>query len=228
MWNSERDLQLWEEIAQEAHSRHSRKSGLYVGLLTDVERHAHQLIADKARGSKRVLEIGIGGGEHLVFRHSDTGTERYVGLDLSPVYAEICERKFGVKVVVADAGRMPFEDAAFDCVIAVAILEHVENLATVLAEIERVLEPGGRFLAAIPTNGSLAVGAFKAVMTYPTMRRRGIRRPDLVWHHLNVNCFKRVRSLLLQRFPATAQVAVPFRWLPWRLSPLWALLATKK
>lgn len=227
MWDHRRDLRIWEEIAQEAHSRHSRQPGLYVGLLTDVERYAHRLVAEKARGAKRVLEIGVGGGEHLVYRDPEAGSERYVGLDLSPAYAEICRKKFGIEVACADAAEMPFEDGSFDCVIAVSILEHVGDLENVLAEVERVLEPGGRFLAVVPTNGSLAVGGFKALMTYPTMRRRGIRRPDLVWNHLNVNGFKRVQSLLLQHFPAAEQVASPVSWLPWWLSPMWVFLAVK-
>ncbi|MBN9035734.1 MAG: class I SAM-dependent methyltransferase [Rhizobiales bacterium] len=227
MWDAVRDLEIWETIAQEAHARHSRQTGTYVRLLTNVEDYAHRLIADSARGTRRVLEIGIGGGEHLVYRHPDTGTERYVGLDLSPEYAEICRQKFGVEVVCADAADMPFENASFDCVLANSILEHVEQLDRVLDEVERVLAPGGRFLVIVPTNGSLAVGTFKTLMTYPTMRRRGIKRPDLVWNHLNVNNFKRVQSQVLRRFPTARQVAVPVRLLPWQLSPLWAFLCEK-
>lgn len=228
MWDAARDLSTWETIAEEAHARHSRETGTYVRLLTNVEHYAHRLIADNARGSKRVLEIGVGGGEHLVYRHPDTGTERYVGLDLSPEYAEICRQKFGIQVEVANAASMPFPDAAFDCVLAISILEHVEQLEQVLSEVERVLEPGGQFLVIIPTNGSLAVGAFKALVTYPTMRRRGISRPDLIWNHLNVNNFKRVQSQILRRFPDARQIAVPMALMPWQLSPLWAFLCRNR
>lgn len=226
-WDARHDFAVWEQIAQEAHARHSRKAGAYVQSQTIVEDYAHKLIADTARGSKRVLEIGIGGGEHLVYRQPDAGTERYVGLDLSPEYAEICRQKFGIEVVVADAADMPFEDASFDCVLAISILEHVTALPDVLAEVDRVLAPGGKFLVVVPTNGSLAIGLFKTIMTHPTMRRRGIKRPDLVWNHLNVNNFKRVQSLILQRYPGAQQVAVPAKLLPWHLSPLWAFLCRK-
>lgn len=228
MWDSGRDLAIWETIAQEAHSRHSRqRNSTYVKLLSGVEAHGHRFIAGKAAGARRVLEIGVGGGEHLVYRDPSAGTERYVGLDISPAYAEICRKKFGIEVVIADAAKLPFDDNSFDCVIAVAILEHVQDLEAVLSEVERVLEPGGRFLALIPTNGGFAVGAFKAIVTYPTMRLRGIRRPDLIWNHLNVNNFKRVQSLLMQRFPALTQSAVPLRFLPWWMSPLWAFVCSR-
>lgn len=227
MWDHASDFAAWEKIAQEVHARHSRRGDFYTRSLTGIEHYAHKLVADKASGSRRVLEIGIGGGEHLVYRSPTTGMERYVGLDLSPTYAKICRDKFGVEVICADAADMPFADNAFDCVIAMAILEHVQDLERVLAEVERILEPGGRFLALIPTNGSLPVAAFKALVTYPTMRRRGIARPDLVWNDLNVNSFKRVESLVLQRFDHVEQISVPMRLLPWWLSPLWTFACWK-
>lgn len=222
MWNAARDMKLWESIAVEAHSRHSIKSNTYIKLLTNVEGKAHRLVADRARGAARVLEIGVGGGEHLVYRHPETGSERYTGLDLSPEYAEICRQKFGIEVICGDAADMPFEDDAFDCIVAMSILEHVERLNDTLASVKRVLAPGGSFHVVIPANGGLAVNAFKLVMTYPTMRRRGISRPDLVWHTLNVNSFKRVRSLLRLNFGTVRETSVPFGIAPWWLSPLWA------
>lgn len=223
MWNSKRDLEIWETIAQEAHSRHSNAGGYYVRSLSAVENIGHKLIAAKAANARRILEVGIGGGEHLVFRNPSAGNEHYIGVDLSFEYAKICKEAFGIPVIRADASMLPFGPAQFDCVVAIAILEHVQSLERTLTELERVLEPGGRLLVIIPTNGSLAVNLFKMVMTYPALRRRGIARPDLVWHHLNVNCFKRVQGELIQRFDIVEQVAVPVSLLPWWLSPLWVL-----
>lgn len=228
MWDSERDLAIWETIAQEAHSRHSATSSYYVRSLSVVENIGHKLIAARAAKARRVLEVGVGGGEHLVFRQPSAGNESYLGLDLSLEYARICKRVFEIPVVCADAALLPFAEAQFDCVIAIAILEHVQSLSRTLAEFDRVLESDGRLLVIIPTNGSLAVNLFKMVITYPTMRRRGIARPDLVWHHLNVNCFKRVQSELMQRFSVVEQTAVPLSLLPWWLSPLWALDCRKR
>ena len=52
---------------------------------------------------------------------------------------------------VADAQTLPFDDAAFDAVIANHMLYHVPDLPRALSEVRRVLEPGGRLFAA--TNG---------------------------------------------------------------------------
>lgn len=117
---------------------------------------------------------------------------------------------------------MPFEDGAFDCIVAMSILEHIERLNDTLAAVRRVLASNGSFHVVVPANGGIAVNAFKMIMTYPTMRRRNITRPDLVWHTLNVNSFKRVRALLHLHFGTVRETAVPFGFAPWWMSPLWA------
>jgi ubiquinone/menaquinone biosynthesis C-methylase UbiE len=55
------------------------------------------------------------------------------------------------RFVAADAQALPFADAAFDAVIANHMLYHVPDRARALAEIHRILRPGGAFVAA--TNG---------------------------------------------------------------------------
>jgi SAM-dependent methyltransferase len=52
--------------------------------------------------------------------------------------------------VICDGAALPFEDAAFDCVIAMAVLEHVLVPETVVAEFHRVLKPGGVVVADTP------------------------------------------------------------------------------
>jgi ubiquinone/menaquinone biosynthesis C-methylase UbiE len=52
-----------------------------------------------------------------------------------------------------DTHRLPFADESFDCVIAAEILEHVEDDEQVLAEIYRVLKPGGELALSVPRFG---------------------------------------------------------------------------
>jgi SAM-dependent methyltransferase len=53
--------------------------------------------------------------------------------------------------VRADFGSpLPFRDAAFDAVICTEVMEHVPDAAVLLAEIYRVLRPGGRMLCTVP------------------------------------------------------------------------------
>ncbi len=52
--------------------------------------------------------------------------------------------------VVGDGHFLPFKDAVFDAVISEAVLEHVKNPTQVVAEMHRVLKPGGYVCAAVP------------------------------------------------------------------------------
>ena len=62
-----------------------------------------------------------------------------------------------VAAVRGDASAMPFEDAAFDAVMAVDALHHMARQSDVAAEMARVLRPGGAVYVADPDPGSRAV-----------------------------------------------------------------------
>lgn len=88
------------------------------------------LVRDDVRGG-RVLDYGCGEGR---WRSRIEGLgARWVGFDLNAQGA----------TVVADAARLPFEDGCFDGVLCSAVFEHLPDLDGSLAEIRRVLKPGG-------------------------------------------------------------------------------------
>ena len=228
MWDFNADMARWNAIALEAHARHSRDDvSAYIRTQSAVEAAAHREVARAAKSAQCVLEIGIGGGEHLSFAPDQPARQRYFGIDLNLDFAKICREKFNTPVAVADVAALPLADESFDCVIAMSVLEHVQPLERALAEIRRVIKPEGRCYVVVPTNGSLIINLYKQVMTYPTMRRAGIRRPDLVWHYLNVNGFKRIAASLARHFLIDGQYGAPWAFLPWQLSPLWVFHCRK-
>ena len=93
-----------------------------------------------------ILLAGIGTGldlPHLPERH------RYVGLDLTDAMLKRAQPRTGdlnFSAVQGDVHRLPFHDASFDCVVAHLILAVVPQPALCLAEIARVLKPGGQAL----------------------------------------------------------------------------------
>jgi SAM-dependent methyltransferase len=97
----------------------------------------------------RVLEVGGGPGE-LAARIADELDAAVVMIDLSPRMVELARRR-GVDARVGDVQALPFDDGEFDCVVAAWMLFHVPDLGCGLAEIARVLRPGGRLVAT--TNG---------------------------------------------------------------------------
>jgi len=58
----------------------------------------------------------------------------------------------GVIREIASDGRLPFDDAAFDLIISDQVIEHVEDLEGVAAELNRVLRAGGRIYHQFPTS----------------------------------------------------------------------------
>lgn len=101
------------------------------------------------RGS-RVVELFAGRGSGLL-AWQQLGFTSTSGLDLSPTLARRFEGDAGY--VVGDARRLPFADSSRDVVSIQGGLHHLpgrEDLGQVLAEVRRVLRPGGRLLAVEP------------------------------------------------------------------------------
>ena len=63
---------------------------------------------------------------------------------------EIAEARY-VGVLQGDATRLPFADATFDRVITSEVLEHIQDDVAAIAELVRVLKPGGTFACTVPT-----------------------------------------------------------------------------
>jgi len=104
----------------------------------------------------RVLDLGCGIGNILIalaermdFIHPP------VGVDVSPDLIRIGEREIAqaglrdrIRLQLAPATRLPFEDGSFDVVVTSHVLKHLDDeaLLTSFREVARVLRPGGRFL----------------------------------------------------------------------------------
>lgn len=94
---------------------------------------------------RRALEVGCGPGELAERVQSELSAE-VVAVDISPRMVELARAR-GVDARVGDVQELPFADAAFDCAIAAWMLYHVPDVPRALAELARVLEPGGRLVA---------------------------------------------------------------------------------
>lgn len=79
-----------------------------------------------------------------------------LGMDISePMLARAVDAQAGPNVgfLRADAQHLPFRDATFDAVTSLAVLQLIPDPSATLAEIARVLKPGGRVAVMVPTAG---------------------------------------------------------------------------
>ncbi len=106
------------------------------------------LATETATGPKDVFDIGCGTG-WLVERLAAAG-HRMTAVDYRPeAIAAIRERCPGARGIVADAARIPLADGSADVIVLLDVLEHTDDSAA-LAEVHRLLRPGGLVLIGVP------------------------------------------------------------------------------
>ena len=109
----------------------------------DARDLAFQAVA--AAKPRRVLEVGGGEGELAARIVHELGAE-LVGIDQSERMVQI-QRGKGLDARVGDVQELPFADGQFDASLAAWMLYHVPDPHRALAELARVLRPGGRLVA---------------------------------------------------------------------------------
>jgi SAM-dependent methyltransferase len=122
-----------------------------------------------------VLDVGGGpGGIWVSERERLSPDARIVVTDLSSGMVTEARRRIGdgrFSFIVADAQNLPLPDASFDVAMANHMLYHVPDLASALAEIERVLRPGGRLIAT--TNGEKHMEQLRTLIGQTAFRVAG-------------------------------------------------------
>jgi 2-polyprenyl-3-methyl-5-hydroxy-6-metoxy-1,4-benzoquinol methylase len=121
------------------------------------------LLARARRPVTRILDVGCGYGA-LSLSLSEGRDFDVVAMDILPTrIATVRGKKAArnltaagrMRLLVADAQRLPFRANTFDAVVATEVLEHLDEPVRLFREVHRVLRPGGRFLMTTPNAGAL-------------------------------------------------------------------------
>jgi trans-aconitate methyltransferase len=102
---------------------------------------------------ERILDLGCGDGQ-LTARLAAAGAA-VTGVDASAEMVAAAHSR-GIDAVQALAEQLPFSDANFDVVFSNAALHWVRDQDAMMAEVHRVLRPGGRFVAEMGGHGNIA------------------------------------------------------------------------
>ncbi|MDN3724529.1 bifunctional demethylmenaquinone methyltransferase/2-methoxy-6-polyprenyl-1,4-benzoquinol methylase UbiE [Aequorivita sp. SDUM287046] len=110
-----------------------------------------KMVAEKK--PKTILDVATGTGDLAIQFAEKTSAEKIVGLDLSEGMLSMARKKVAGKAIAetiefvqADSEALPFEDNTFNAITVSFGIRNFENLEKGLAEIFRVLKPGGIFV----------------------------------------------------------------------------------
>jgi len=99
----------------------------------------------------KLLEIGCGKGEFYEFLNNRNKASNYTGIEISKEAIKYNKASFPKAHFLQNTPHLvPFQDNLYDVVVAIEVLEHLEDLELFANEVKRVLKPGGKFIAITP------------------------------------------------------------------------------
>lgn len=160
--HSEQELDAfgaWERAAWEV------RAAPYARSLGDLTRGSVPALLDAAgvASGRRVLDVGTGPG-FVALAAAGRGA-RVTGVDQSAAMVSIA-RAAGVDAVVSAVEHLPFADGAYDAVVGGYLLNHLPRPQVAVAELSRVLAPGGRLALTVwdVPEANPALGLFSRVV----------------------------------------------------------------
>ncbi len=152
----------------------------------EVEPYAFSNLVHDYEGSagKRVLDYGCGNG-YVLAQYVRNGAEAY-GVDLTETAIRLARSRFELAglegtFVQNDGVSIPFESDFFDVACSMGVLHHIPDPRPVVAELQRVLKPGGRLVVMLYHRGSYRYRvAFPWLARVGPARYRGRSRQEVV------------------------------------------------
>jgi len=145
-----------------------------------LRRHYEAPLLERLGGrtpGARVLEVGCGRGVGTEIILDRFGAAHVTAFDLDPAMVARARRRLGpripstVSLAVGDVSTIDADDATFDAVFDFGIIHHVPDWRTAVAEIARVLRPGGRLFFEEVTRHALERWSDRTFLDHPDLDR---------------------------------------------------------
>ena len=186
-----------------------------------------------------ILELGAGGG-FLLEELWRAGFRDLTGSDITTsALQEMRARTGEIQVVGADAESLPFVDRAFDIVITSDVIEHLVRADSHLAEVRRILRPGGQYLLKTPSRRPAGLyyrlrGLYDHHIWHPSMFSPGELRRTFDGHGFDVRYLPvaELTAAQVRKVPTRIGKALfrrlPVRRLPVSVQPHMEVVATRR
>jgi SAM-dependent methyltransferase len=119
----------------------------FVGRRRILSSFVERIVENLNNPQPQILDVGCGTGANLEMLAHFGEAE---GVDVSKEALDFCQNRGLQNVRQGEAERLPYEDASFDLVTGLDVVEHLDNDVAGLQEMRRVLRPGGRVLLFVP------------------------------------------------------------------------------
>jgi ubiquinone/menaquinone biosynthesis C-methylase UbiE len=156
----------------------------YRPILGPISRIRFRAIRAMLRDQKfpRLLEMGYGSG--IFLPELAAHTDELFGVDVhqfaETVSVQLKKANHSARLCSSDGGSLPFPDHYFSCVVAVSVLEFVNDLDAACGEIRRVLTDEGVLLVVTPGSSPLLDAGLKLLTGESANRDFGNRRQNLI------------------------------------------------
>jgi SAM-dependent methyltransferase len=132
------DNGLWDEHAQ------WWIDGFTNGVDPEYEEQIIPMAVEELAGFSKILDVGCGDGQ--ISRALAKQGSTVLGIDPTQMHIDIAnERAGGPTYLLGGAAKLPVEDGSMDAVVACLVFEHIDEMDAAVAEVSRVLRPGGQF-----------------------------------------------------------------------------------
>lgn len=119
----------------------------FVGRRRIIASFMRSIVDDLKTERPRILDVGCGTGANLELLANFGAAE---GVDISAEALSFCRQRGLASVKQGPAEALPYDDASFDVVTALDVVEHLDDDLAGLKEMHRVVRPGGRALLFVP------------------------------------------------------------------------------
>jgi len=185
------------------------KAGMQ-GQYSFIDRFGHEYATKTFKNGCKTLDIGAGNGAHLEYENLDA--QEYTALEYSgELIGDLKMRYPKIKAVIGDCQKeLDFLDNYFDRVLAIHVLEHLDNLPATLRETHRTLRPDGKFSVVIPCEGGMLYSIGRKFSSERMFVKRYHQSYDWLIKYDHINTAKEVLSELKNLFSIDSTQYFPF------------------